>query len=125
MKATLVEDNGTNPKCKLHRILIDGQCSGMIFLTANTIHNVISEMRKRNYDGEYEEHFAEMCAKQFAFDVAMNGYFHHYNCTGFIIHGGDYPEEHFYLTMQTAYDFILPKVRTALKYDLVNRRAEL
>lgn len=87
---------------------------GLMCLRDRDIEQYIKESKMMGDYGEYGEHFAEICAHNFAYTVARLAYVHHYNSTGYLIHGGEYSNEQFYAVQEAAYNYVLPIFRQKL-----------
>ncbi len=105
-----ISDNLTD----FYEVRIDNVSYGTIYVSSNTIKDCIKQMTKRGYRGDFDEHFAEICAKYSAFNKALGGYFHYYNSTGYAIDRKEYPEEYFYEVQKAVYDFVLPMFKKAV-----------
>lgn len=93
---------------KLVEVLLGKEVICVICPTDRGIEECIEESKRLGDYGEYGEHFAEICAHNFAYTMARQAYVHFYNSTGFIIHGGDYANNKFYVAQEAVYNYVLP-----------------
>lgn len=83
--------------------------------TDKNIKRCIEESKRLGDYGEYGEHFAELCAHNFAYTSARQAYFHFYNSTGYILYGGEYPNTVFYIAQEAVYNYVLPIFRSKIE----------